>query len=167
MTVRMVLLGLCAESAGHGYDLRARFLERTGGTWPLNVGQVYTTLGRLVRDGLCAELEGESDDTRVYGATDLGRKDLERWFASPVARDEAPRDELAMKVVLALGTPGVLDVLQVQRREVITTAAAINRQLRSATSVAERLLLEARLAQVEAEGRWLDLTESTIARGQR
>jgi DNA-binding PadR family transcriptional regulator len=159
MTVRMVLLGLVAEQPGHGYDLRGRFLERTGGTWPLNIGQVYTTLGRLVRDGLVVE-EGTSDETRVYAITDAGTAELEHWFATPVPRDEAPRDELAMKVVLALGTADFHKVLQVQRREVITAARTITKEVRAASSIAERLLLESRLAQVEAEGRWLDHTES-------
>ena len=52
MSVRLGLMALLAEGDSYGARLRTEFEERTGGTWPLNVGQVYTTLERLVRDGL-------------------------------------------------------------------------------------------------------------------
>jgi hypothetical protein len=69
-----------------------------------------------------------------------------------------------MKVVLALADPAidVRDVLQAQRREVIVTAAALTDSLRVATTLAERLLIESQLAHVDAESRWLDLTEAQI-----
>ncbi len=52
MSVRSGLMALLAEGEKYGAQLRSEFETRTGGTWPLNVGQVYTTLDRLVRDGL-------------------------------------------------------------------------------------------------------------------
>jgi DNA-binding PadR family transcriptional regulator len=64
MSIRMALLGLAAQSPGRGADLCTRFLEQTGGTWPLNLGQVYTTLDRLIRDGLVEELEPQSENAK-------------------------------------------------------------------------------------------------------
>ena len=52
MTVRSAILQLLDEGDRHGYQLKVDFEARTGGIWPLNVGQVYTTLDRLLRDGL-------------------------------------------------------------------------------------------------------------------
>ena len=52
MSVKQALLALLEEGPMYGYQLRAEFEQRTGATWPLNVGQVYTTLARLERDGL-------------------------------------------------------------------------------------------------------------------
>ena len=46
-----------ARGRSTGLQLRQEFEARTGEVWPLNVGQVYTTLQRLERDGLV-----ESDD---------------------------------------------------------------------------------------------------------
>jgi DNA-binding PadR family transcriptional regulator len=91
----------------HGYQLRAAFEESTGGTWPLNVGQVYTTLSRLERDGLVRPLPANDAGQRPYEITAAGRKDLEAWFATPISRTDRPRDELAIKLALALTTPGV------------------------------------------------------------
>ena len=52
MSVKFGLLALLATEPMYGAQLRSEFEARTGGTWPLNVGQVYTTLTRLERDGL-------------------------------------------------------------------------------------------------------------------
>ncbi len=57
MSVRHALLALLSEGPKYGLQLREEFEMRTGEVWPLNVGQVYTTLQRLERDGLV-----ESDD---------------------------------------------------------------------------------------------------------
>lgn len=165
MSIRMALLGLAAQSPGRGGDLRNRFLEQTGGSWPLNIGQVYSTLDRLMRDGLVEELDLESDNAkRFYSATDKGRAEVSLWFAHAVSRDDAPRDELAMKVVLGLANPevDVRDVIQAQRREVLLAARALAKALDEADGLAERLLIESQLAHVDAEARWLDLTEAQI-----
>jgi DNA-binding PadR family transcriptional regulator len=50
MTVREGLLALLQEGPRHGYQLKTEFESATGGVWPLNVGQVYTTLDRLERE---------------------------------------------------------------------------------------------------------------------
>ena len=60
MSIRHGLLALLAQEPMYGAQLRSEFESRTGGTWPLNVGQVYTTLSRLERDGL-VEAAGGAD----------------------------------------------------------------------------------------------------------
>ena len=62
MSVRHALLALLSEGPKYGLQLRQEFEARTGEVWPLNVGQVYTTLQRLERDGLV-----ESDDSAEEG----------------------------------------------------------------------------------------------------
>jgi DNA-binding PadR family transcriptional regulator len=57
MSVRFGLLALLAEQPAHGYRLKTAFEQRTGGSWALNIGQVYTTLQRLERDGLARPAE--------------------------------------------------------------------------------------------------------------
>ena len=52
MSVRHALLALLSEGPKYGLQLRKEFEESTGEVWPLNVGQVYTTLQRLERDEL-------------------------------------------------------------------------------------------------------------------
>src|SRR5688572_21297399 len=105
MSVRFGLLALFAGGPKYGYQLRTEFEERTGGTWTVNVGQVYTTLERLERDGLVAA-DGANDEGRtMYAMTDAGRAALADWFGTPVPDGDRPRNELAVKLLMAATTP--------------------------------------------------------------
>jgi DNA-binding PadR family transcriptional regulator len=171
MSIRHGLLALLERGPSHGYQLRAEFDAATGATWPLNVGQVYTTLDRLERDGLVAQ-DGEPDaDGRIaYRITDDGRRELTSWFASPVTRQGAPRDELAIKLALAVTTPGVdvLTVVQTQRTATMTGLQDLTRlKARSADpgdDLAWSLVLDSLVFRAEAEIRWLDHCEARVAR---
>lgn len=167
VSVPMALLALLDEGPRYGYQLRTEFQERTGGTWPLNVGQVYTTLGRLVRDRMAqVEADHVGEDTRLYRVTSEGHLRVAGWFASPVPREVAPREELAIKLALALNSPGVdvRDVIQRQRSETLRALLAITRIKRSipADDIARRIVVESQITQAEAEARWLDLSESML-----
>jgi len=153
----------------HGYQLRVAFEESTGGTWPLNIGQVYTTLARLERDGLVRPLPESDAGQRPYQITEAGRADLARWFATPVSRTDRPRDELAIKLALALTTPGVdvPAVVQTQRGATMRTLQEYTRLKARADKPADlswRLVLDAMLFQAEAEVRWLDHCEASLVR---
>jgi DNA-binding PadR family transcriptional regulator len=118
MSVRSGLLALLAEGDKYGAQLRSEFEARTGGTWPLNVGQVYTTLDRLGRDGL-VESAGQPDaEGRIpYRLTPAGHAELGIWWSTPVDRSSTPRDELTIKLALAVTAPDVdvRHVVQTQR----------------------------------------------------
>jgi DNA-binding PadR family transcriptional regulator len=152
----------------HGYQLRSEFDAATGATWPLNIGQVYTTLSRLERDGFVDPV-GEADDGRVtYRITEQGLGEVEKWFVEPVAREGRPRDELAIKLALALTTPGVdvHKVVQVQRTATLRSLQDLTRLKAGADPVADAawlLVLEAMIFQAEAEVRWLDHCETRVA----
>src|SRR5659263_122600 len=108
MSIRRGLLALLAQEPMYGAQLRSEFESRTGGTWPLNVGQVYTTLARLERDGLVEAAWGADAEGRInYRLTDLGRTEVQRWWSAPVDRGDTPRDELVIKLALAVTVPGV------------------------------------------------------------
>src|SRR5450631_1452425 len=118
MSVRHALLALLSEGPKYGLQLRQEFEERTGAVWPLNVGQVYTTLQRLERDGLV-----ESDDSDQEGPqkgfriTAAGEGELGRWLRTPPDLTSPPRDELVVKVLIAVQAPDVdvHEVIQVHR----------------------------------------------------
>jgi DNA-binding PadR family transcriptional regulator len=166
--VRNGLLALLLRGPMYGYQLRAEFEASTGTTWPLNVGQVYTTLARLERDGLVAALGDADAEGRVtYALTDAGREEVARWFATPVARQSRPRDELAIKLAMALTTPGVdvQRVVQAQRTATLRSLQELTRLKVGADQVADAawlLVLEAMIFQAEAEVRWLDHCETRV-----
>src|SRR6202522_4403876 len=120
MSVRHALLALLSEGPKYGLQLREEFEARTGEVWPLNVGQVYTTLQRLERDGYV-----ESDDTDVEGPqrgfqiTPRGEQELATWLRTPADLSIPPRDELVIKILMAIRLPAVdvHDVIQAHRRQ--------------------------------------------------
>ena len=175
MSVRYGLLGLLSRGPAHGYQLRTEFEAATGSTWPLNIGQVYSTLQRLERDGLITA-DDEVDareaglERRRYQLTVSGLDELDRWFATPVARDAPPRSELVVKVILALILPEVdtRRVIDVQRAASMRGLQALT-QLRVSTSndLATSLATDAALFNAEAEIRWLDHCEAKLVQSRR
>lgn len=168
MSVRHSLLALLSEGPTHGYGLKTEFEAATGDVWPLNVGQVYTTLGRLERDGLVTA-EADAEGQKVYEITGAGRDELRRWFETPVPREVIPRQELAIKLVFALrsGRADVTAVVQRQRAATVRALQDITRLKAEAESrgdLAWLLMLDALIFQGEAEARWLDMCEARLAK---
>jgi DNA-binding PadR family transcriptional regulator len=169
MSIRYGLLALLETGPHYGYQLRNAFEHTTGATWPLNIGQVYTTLSRLERDGLVRPLPEGEGGQRPYEITDAGQAALARWFTTPVSRTDRPRDELVIKLALALTTPGV-DVRAVAQTQRTATMRALQEYTRLKAGPAEpadlswRLVLDALIFQAEAEVRWLDHCEASLAR---
>ncbi len=166
MPVRHALLALLAEEPAHGYQLKAAFEARTGGSWTLNIGQVYSTLQRLERDGLVVADEPD-EDRIVHRATDAGRRALATWYATPIVPVPPPRDELAIKVLIAIAAPDVDEaaVVQRQRTALLEHLQALTRrkiELDPVRDLAEILHLDALLLRSEAEVRWLDVCEARL-----
>lgn len=174
MSVRQALLALLEEGPRYGYQLRAQFEQRTGATWPLNVGQVYTTLTRLERDGLVEGAGTDDEGHVVYRITDAGRGEVAAWFTTPVARTQPPRDELAIKLAIAVTVPGVDvgTVIQQQRSATMTALQDYTRLKRRAADGQQRddiawgLVLDSLVFAAEAEIRWLDHCEARLRRLQ-
>ncbi|WP_265447960.1 PadR family transcriptional regulator [Flexivirga meconopsidis] len=169
MSIKHSLLALLHEGPMYGAQLRGEFEARTGGTWPLNVGQVYTTLSRLERDGLVAGAGAPDDEGRIaYELTDAGRAELDAWWSVPVGREQTPRNELAIKLALAVTLPGVdvQQIVQTQRTATMTHLRDLTRLKRTADGedLAWELVLESLVFADEAEIRWLDHVEARIAR---
>ncbi|MEM7517698.1 MAG: PadR family transcriptional regulator [Planctomycetota bacterium] len=164
MSIKSSILALLAEEPTHGYGLKTTFEASTAGAWPLNIGQVYTTLARLQRDGLVESAEPNDPARRTWTLTQEGREALRSWFEEPVEQDAPPRDELAIKVLLAAstGSTDVRDILQRQREatmERLQRTTRLKREADPQTDVAWLLLLDAMSIKAEGELRWLDLCE--------
>ncbi|MFY0407660.1 PadR family transcriptional regulator [Solicola sp. PLA-1-18] len=166
--VRRGLLALLAKEPMYGARLRSQFEQATGGTWPLNVGQVYTTLSRLERDGLVVGGGGADDEGRIlYEITEAGHAEVDRWWADPIDHASDPRDELAIKIALAVTLPGVnaAGLLQAQRRSTLSHLQGLNRLKRKASAEGDRawqLVLDRLLFAAEAEVRWLDHVDALL-----
>lgn len=170
MSIKHSLLVMLQQQQRYGFELREEFERSTGATWPLNIGQVYTTLDRLERDGLVKDLGTDEAGHRYYEITDTGRQEAQDWFNTPVAPSTPPRNELAIKLALALGTPGVnvAAVVQTQRMATIQTMQGYVRARReadrenNAADLSWRLVLESLIYSAEAELKWLDHCEAVM-----
>ena len=167
MAVREGLLALLGDGPSHGYQLKTGFEAATGGVWSLNVGQVYTTLERLERDGFVAS--EEADGQRSYRLTEDGVGELGAWWESTPEDEPPPRDELMLKVLLAImhGREHALEVITRQRSALMTLLQQRQRGARrgrgsAAPSLAATLVSDALVVRAEADLRWLDLCEQRI-----
>jgi DNA-binding PadR family transcriptional regulator len=169
VSVRHALLALLSEGPKYGLQLREEFEARTGEVWPLNVGQVYTTLQRLERDGL-AESDGSDTEgpQRRFRITEAGREELAGWLRTPPDMTSPPRDELVMKILVALRLPGtdVPEVIQAHRRYLVELMQQWTRIKEAAaeSDIALALAVDAELFRLDSVIRWLDSADGRIRR---
>lgn len=174
MSVKHALLALLSWRPSTTYQLRKDFDTSTGQAWPLNIGQVSTTLQRLERDGLVVRDGGASDDPSAPGQwrlTDAGRAEVAAWWRRPVPRADRGRDELVIKLALAAVVPGVdvADLVQRQRSAIQRTLHDLTRLRRDTDpdDLPTRLVLGNHIFAAEADLRWLDEVEETLIRARR
>lgn len=175
MSVRHALLALLSDGPKYGLQLRHEFELRTGEVWPLNVGQVYTTLQRLERDELVeSDDEGErgrEGAQKRYRITAPGSHELVDWLTTPLDDAQPPRDELLMKVLIAVQVPGVEvhEVIQVHRRHLLELMQRYTsvKAKASVDEVALALVVDAELYRIEAAVRWLDTAELRLQQNPR
>jgi DNA-binding PadR family transcriptional regulator len=169
MSIRHALLALLSEGPKYGLQLRQEFEARTGEVWPLNVGQVYTTLQRLERDGLV-----ESDDNADEGPqkgfhiTEEGATELDEWLRTPPDFSSPPRDELVIKVLVALELPSVdvHELVQVHRRYLVELMQQWTRlkEDESRLDLNFALVVDAELFRLDSLIRWLDTVDGRLKR---
>jgi DNA-binding PadR family transcriptional regulator len=174
MGVREGLLVLLREGPRYGYQLKTEFEAATGGVWTINVGQIYTTLDRLGRDGLVSV--DERTDQKLYSITLAGAEELGAWWEAVPSEDPPPRDELMLKMLMAieLGADHALAVIT-RHRTALTSllqqrrrhAEAANREAANVSgseSLAAALVTDALIVRAEADLRWLDLCEARLSK---
>jgi DNA-binding PadR family transcriptional regulator len=169
MSVRHALLALLSEGPKYGLQLREEFEARTGEVWPLNVGQVYTTLQRLERDGL-AESDDDADPgpQKGFRITPDGAEELAAWLRTPPDLASPPRDELVIKVLVAvrLSDVDVHEVIQVHRRYLVELMQQWTRlkQEEADLDLGLALVVDAELYRLDSVVRWLDTADGRLKR---
>ena len=160
-----------SEGPKYGLQLRQEFEESTGEVWPLNVGQVYTTLQRLERDGLVESDESEKSDgpQKGFRITEAAKGALD-WLNTPPDMTSPPRDELVIKVLSALRVPGVSvhDVIQVHRRYLVELMQQWTRLKEDEADfdLSFALVVDAELFRLDSVVRWLDTADGRLKRAE-
>ena len=166
MSVPLTLLGLLEREPSYGYDLKRDYDAHFGWGRSLPFGQVYATLSRLARDGKVSagQIEpGAGPDRKRYAITELGTREVHEWLRTPIEPEPHLQTLLFTKVVLSLILGrSARTYLDTQRAAHMERMRQLTKLRRTAGSV-EALLADHGLFHLEADLRWIDLTEARLA----
>jgi len=125
------------------------------------------TLQRLERDGLVEsdELAGDGPQ-KAYRITAAGSSELDAWMRTPPSSEPPPRDELVIKVLVAVQVPGVdvHEVIQAHRRQCLEAMQGFTRLKAGAApdEISLPLVVDAELFRLEGVVRWLDAADARL-----
>ena len=164
--LKFAILGLLAQQPRHGYDLKRAFEAMLGHTWQVNIGQIYSTLARLERDGLITCEEVPQDllpNRKVCRLTPAGERALQDWLARPEPPPLRVRVDFYLKLLIArrAGGKSVCDLIWQQRQTLLQSLADLT-PLLADPDEERRLLAEGLQAHLEADLRWLDRCEEVF-----
>lgn len=168
--MRHALLALLSKEPAHGYELKHAVEAEFGELWPpVNVGQIYKTLGRLEADGMvrsAAVAQASRPDKRVFELTAAGRDELLAWIDTPAPAVRV-KDEFFTKLVLAsrakVADPLVL--IDRQRRAYLRQLRAVGELAETASGLAARLAVEGAALHLQADLKWLERCEQAFTTG--
>ncbi|WP_030981429.1 PadR family transcriptional regulator [Streptomyces sp. NRRL S-1813] len=165
MSIGHTLLGLLESGPRHGYDLKRAFDEHFGQDRPLHYGQVYSTMSRLLKNGLVEVDAVEADagpERKRYAITDAGITDVAQWLARPEKPEPYLQSTLYTKIVLALMTDrNAAELLDTQRAEHLRLMRGLTERKRTG-DLADQLICDHALFHLEADLRWLELTAARL-----
>ena len=171
MSVRASILAVLTMGECHGYQLRQEIESRTGGSWQINIGQIYSTLERLERDGLVESAGANEQGQTRYRSTASGSVEAQLWLTSAIESSPEVRNELAMKLALAVTIPGcdVEKLVHAQRVQTMRTLQVLTATKRDVdqndpAELPWLLVADLNIFNCEAELRWLEHIEGTLAR---
>jgi hypothetical protein len=165
MSIGLTLLGLLERGPWHGYDLKRAYDERFGQDRPLHYGQVYSTLARLLKNGLV-----EADGTRRRRAGAQAVRDHRPPGVTDVERTGSPRPRSPSSTCRTRSTrrssspccpAGAPEVLDIQRAAHLRTMRELTRR-KNDGDLADQLICDHALFHLEADLRWLELTAARL-----
>lgn len=173
MSVKHALMALLFKKPMHGYELRAAFDDMVYALWPLNPGQVYSTLDRLARDELVTFRRIEQDDRpdrKVYTLTERGREEFLEWVKESEIPDNLLRRDFYFKLICmqTAGVEGTKEVISQERKRLYKVTRELDDFASNLDPEKDQLMLllvEGGLLELEAQLKWLDICKMRLAPG--
>jgi DNA-binding PadR family transcriptional regulator len=163
VSVRSSLLAILTLGPAYGFQLHGELRSRTAGRRSVNVGQIYGTLERLVRQGAIDQAGFTDDGLPLYRLTDNGREEALSWLYDTNTAPGEDWNDLVNRVLIASSLP------HVDARGIV----AANRQRWASVSDGcgasvsmtgqERLAVQADVVQATAALAWLDEAEALLS----
>jgi DNA-binding PadR family transcriptional regulator len=162
MSLKYGVLGLLSEGPLHGYEVKNRFEAMLGGTWDVNIGQIYTTLQRLDRDGLVRPVGPRGDrGKQTYELSPAGGHALEKWLEDPDSGPQTLHEDIHVKLLLAarIANGDLSALLSRQKRAYLQRLRDLNRleeRARRDGRIDLVRLVRGALLHTEADLKWID-----------
>lgn len=162
MSLKFGVMGLLSREPLHGYEVKNRFEEMLGGTWEVNIGQIYTTLQRLERDGLVRPVGPRGDRGKLaYELSPAGRNALDEWLAEPASGPQQLHEDIYVKLLVAtrIANGDLPQLLGRQKRAYLQRLRDLNRleeRARRDGRIDLARLVRGALLHTEADLKWMD-----------
>jgi DNA-binding PadR family transcriptional regulator len=162
LSLKYGVLGLLKEEPLHGYEVKNRFESMLGGTWEVNIGQIYTTLQRLERDGLVRPVGSRGDrGKQQYKLSPEGQTALDQWLAQPDSGPQQLHEDIYVKLLLAtrIANGDLQPMLARQKRAYLQRLRDLNRleeRARRDGRIDLARLVRGALLHTEADLKWMD-----------
>src|SRR5436853_6378839 len=162
LSLKYGLMGLLREEPLHGYEVKNRFEAMLGGTWEVNIGQIYTTLQRLERDGFVRPVGPRGDRGKLqYELSPQGQKALDQWLGEPDSGPQQLHEDIYVKLLLAtrVANGDLQGMLARQKRTYLQRLRDLNRleeRARRDGRLDLARLVRGALLHTEADLKWMD-----------
>ena len=162
MSLKYGVLGLLKGEPLHGYEVKNRFEAMLGGTWEVNIGQIYTTLRRLERDGFVRPVGPRGDrGKQSYELLPKGQTALDEWLAQPDLGPQQLHEDIYVKLLLAtrIANGDLKGMLARQKRAYLQRLRDLNRLEEGARRdgrIDLARLIRGALLHTEADLKWMD-----------
>ena len=163
MAVKDGILAILTLGPGYGLALRDELVTRAPHRADLNVGQVYSTLDRLGRDGLITSGTTTDDNLPLYSITADGRTAVDNWLHRPAPA--APRSwaDLLDQVLIGSSLPGSDWAALLDRHDAVWRELLGDDRDEDSPSLRGRLTTAANRHWARAALGWLEETRRTLA----
>jgi len=156
VSVRTTLLAILTIGPAYGFQLHGELESRTAGRRAVNVGQIYGTLERLVKQGAVESGGATADGLPLYRITTSGRAEALDWLMSVESTRGEEWNDLVDRVLLASSLPHVDSPALIGRYREHWLASAEPSGNQASPIGQELLEAGARTALASAAVAWLD-----------
>lgn len=166
MSVRSCLLTILTIGPAYGFQLHGELESRTAGRRTVNVGQIYGTLERLVKNKAVESAGSTADGLPLYQVTAIGRAEALHWLSDTESPPGDEWSDLVDRVLIAVSLPdpqllgfdarGIVARYRQRWQSVAETPAEV-------TPGTERLAGAARAALAAAALKWLQEVDLLLA----
>jgi len=105
MSVRSCLLAILTIGPAYGFQLHGELESRTAGRRSVNVGQIYGTLERLVKQAAVESAGTTADGLPLYRITALGQAEALHWLTDTESAVGDEWNDLVDRVLIAASLP--------------------------------------------------------------